>query len=380
QLRALATMDELEVIALIPWLPAGRLFGRASTAEIPARDRIDGLAVSHPRVLYGPGPARPLSGALVAASLLPRVWRLRGAVDVVLGCFAYPDGWAATALARALGVPAVVKVHGSDVNLLGDDPLLRSSIRTTMSRTAAVVGPSQELVDRAIALGADPETSTMIPNGTDASLFHPRDREACRTALGHGADARPWILFVGRLSVRKGAVDLLEAFADVHRRHPEAQLVLVGGGDDERRLRDRVEREGLPVRFTGFLRPDEIPVWMGASDVVTLPSHAEGTPNVVLEALASGRRVVASAVGGIPAVLTDAQLGELVPARAPQTLADALCRSLERDDDPKRIAAAAPLVSWTESATRLHDVLRRAASGGSGRRGDVASRAIAPPC
>ena len=118
QLRALATTDEIDVMATIPWLPAGSLFGRESTAAIPRRDRIDGLRVSHPRVLYGPGPARPLSGPLYTASLLPHAVRFRGDVDVVLGCFAYPDGWAAVSLARLLGVPAVVKVHGSDVNIL----------------------------------------------------------------------------------------------------------------------------------------------------------------------------------------------------------------------------------------------------------------------
>ena len=363
QLRDLAKTADVEVMALIPWLPGGRLAGKSSTAGIPQRDRIDGLAVSHPRVLYGPALMRPLSGALYAMSLLPHIWRYRGRTDVVLGCFAYPDGWAATALGRLLGVPVVVKVHGSDVNLLGEDPLLRSALRTTFSRAAAVVGPSQALVDRAIALGADPRTSRMIPNGTDAALFHPRDRAACRRDLGAGSDSRPWILFVGRLSIAKGALDLVEAFSEVHGRHPEARLVLIGGGQDEGRVRHYVRRHGLPVTFTGFVAPEQVPIWMGASDVVALPSHAEGTPNVVLEALASGRRVVATDVGGIPAVVTNELLGELVPARAPRALAPALCRALEREVDATEVARAAPIISWSESAARLRDVLQRAVSG-----------------
>lgn len=360
QLAALAATCQVEVMALIPWLPGRRLLGKAPTSAVPARDVIDGLPVHHPRVVYGPGPARPLSGALHTASLLAPVLRFRGRVDVVLGCFAYPDGWAAVALARLLGVPVVVKVHGSDVNLLGEDPLLRSALRWTFSRAAAVVGPSQALIDRAIALGAKAETSRKIANGTDANVFHPRDRATCRDQLGEGGDERPWILFVGRSTTAKGAVDLLEAFAEVHRRRPDARLVLVGDGAEAGRLRAQAARDRLPVTFVGSVHPTQIPIWMGACDVLTLPSHAEGTPNVLLEALASGRRVVASDVGGIPAVVTDALLGELVPARAPSRLAAALWRALDRDDDPERIAEAAPIISWSESATRLREVLHGA--------------------
>ena len=90
--------------------------------------------------------------------------------------------------------------------------------------------------------------------------------------------------------------------------------------------------------------------------MLTLPSWAEGTPNVVLEALSSGRPVVATSVGGIPDVLRDPATGIIVPPRDPAALAAALTRALEQTWDEARVRASGP-ASWTESAEALRQVL-----------------------
>jgi len=101
-------------------------------------------------------------------------------------------------------------------------------------------------------------------------------------------------------------------------------------------------------------------VWMAAADLVVLPSHVEGTPNVVLEALASGRRVVASAVGGVPDLITSKTLGALVPASDPEALADALVLALRQPYDADEVARLGARGGWAASAAALHDVLRAA--------------------
>ena len=108
---------------------------------------------------------------------------------------------------------------------------------------------------------------------------------------------------------------------------------------------------------------ERVPVWMAACDVLVLPSHVEGTPNVVLEALASGRRVVASRVGGVPDLVTSPVLGALVPPADPDALADALMTELRRPYDPVEVARLGATGGWAASAAALHAVLARAARG-----------------
>jgi glycosyltransferase involved in cell wall biosynthesis len=107
-----------------------------------------------------------------------------------------------------------------------------------------------------------------------------------------------------------------------------------------------------------------IPSWLAACDVLVLPSHVEGTPNVVLEALACGRRVVASAVGGVPDLITSATLGTLVPARDPAQLATALTQALRTPYAPEAVAELGARGGWEASAAALHAVLA-AATGAS---------------
>jgi teichuronic acid biosynthesis glycosyltransferase TuaC len=365
QFGELSRLCDVRLLALRPWLPGGGWLRRSPYDGLPRQETLDGQRVEHPRVLYAPGPARPLSGLLYVASLWPRVRAERGRVDLVLGSFAYPDGWAAVALGRLLGVPAVIKLHGSDVHVYGRDPLLRGQLRLALRHAAAVVAPSQQLVDEAVALGAEPRLSRAVPNGVDQRLFRLRERDACRLALGHSRDRNRWLLFVGRVERQKGVLELLQAFATVAANAPDARLVLVGEGDDRARCEAFAREHELPVLFAGARPPADVALWMGASDVVTLPSWAEGTPNVVLEALACGRRVVATDVGGIPAVIHEPLLGELVPPRAPERLAQALLRAIVTPPPPAVVRERAATISWHQSATLLLRVLEQAAGVGT---------------
>ena len=99
---------------------------------------------------------------------------------------------------------------------------------------------------------------------------------------------------------------------------------------------------------------------MAACDILVLPSWNEGTPNVVLEALASGRRVVACDVGGVPDLLTDTALGVMVPPRQSAQLSAALIHELTVDYDPLAVAAKGARGGWAASAEALFNVLRDA--------------------
>jgi glycosyltransferase involved in cell wall biosynthesis len=358
QLTALGRLCEVEVLGVIPWFPGARVFRRWSAAGrlagVPAHERIDGLDVAHPRYLLLPK-LPGASAALYAASLLPAMWRRRRA-DVLLGAWAYPDGAATVMLAELLRLPSVVKVHGSDLNVIAKLPSVRAHLKTLLPRATRAVAVSRPLADELAALGVDAARIAVVPNGVDAALFHPRDRKDARAALGLPATGR-LVVYVGRIVRDKGMLDLLDAFATLAPAHPDLSLALVGDGAARAECEARASALGDRVRFAGARPLDEIPRWLAAADLFVLPSWNEGTPNVLLEAFACGRRAVATRVGGIPDLLTSPALGELVPPRDPAALAAALARQAYADYSPSEVAAMSTRGGWAESARKLHEVL-----------------------
>jgi teichuronic acid biosynthesis glycosyltransferase TuaC len=357
QLAALGQLCRVEVLATLPWFPGVGLASRWSAAgrlvQVPRREQIAGLSVEHPRAFYVPR-LHGLSAGLYAASLLPEVLSRRGHIDVVLGTWAYPDGCAAIALAALARVPAVVKLHGSDLNVIARMRGPRMQLRALLPRAARVVAVSRALAEEAAGLGVDPERIRIVRNGVDGDRFQPADRAAARAELDLAAD-RPLVVYVGHLKENKGVLDLAAAMA-----HVDADLVVVGGGEAAARLEAALAPLGPRARMVGERPHEEVARWMAAADLLCLPSWNEGTPNVVIEALASGRRVVATEVGGIPDLITSPLLGELVPPRSPDALADALTRALAAPYDADAVARAASKSSWSDSAARLHSVLEEA--------------------
>jgi glycosyltransferase involved in cell wall biosynthesis len=219
-----------------------------------------------------------------------------------------------------------------------------------------VVAVSRALADEVVRLGVPPARVAVVQNGVDAALFSPRDRVAARQGLGLATDGK-LLVYVGRLEREKGVVDLLDAFARLAPGRPDLRLALLGDGTARVECAARARAIGAQVLLPGPRPLAEVPAWMAAADLVTLPSWNEGTPNVLLEALACGRPAVATRVGGIPDVISAPLLGELVPARDPAALAGALARVADRPHDAAAIAESGARGSWVESAARLHEVL-----------------------
>jgi glycosyltransferase involved in cell wall biosynthesis len=361
QFAALGRLCDIEILATIPWFPGIGAFRRWSAAArlvpVPAREWIDGRRVQHPRFVYVPKVARGLAGPLYAASLAPLVSHYRQCVDVVLGSWAYPDGFAAVVLAGLLSAPAVIKLHGSDMNVIARMPGPRRRLRWAIPRSQRVVAVSRPLAESAARFGLQKDRIDVVHNGVDLERFKPQDQAAARAHVGLDPASRI-ILYVGRLEVEKGVMDLIEAVAAM--RSADAQLVMVGDGATKKQCERLARRRGVRLRLAGTRPHAEIADWIAASDVVALPSHAEGMPNVVLEALACGRRVVASHVGGIPDVVSSEALGQLVAPRAPAELERALSRVLSDARTPPLDAASARLWGWDESAARLRDSLAMA--------------------
>lgn len=356
QFAALARLCHVEVMATIPWFPGAALVGKKSSAgaltAVPRREIIDGLDVTHPRTLFVPRFAHATWGLLYAASIAPLLARHRGKVDVVLGSWAYPDGFAAIIAAKLLGVPCVVKLHGSDINAIAKLPGPRRMLRWALPKAARVVAVSRALADETVQLGVSRERIAIVMNGVDTDLFHPRDRASARAQLG--LTEAPLAVYVGNLKEDKGVLDLAAAWARVAAEMPDARLVIIGDGPARAALEAALDDTAQVI---GPQPLERIPQWLAAADILTLPSHAEGTPNVVLEALASGRRVVATRVGGIPDLITSDEMGVLVAPHDPAALGRALALALRTPYVPATVARLGTRGGWGASAEALHEVL-----------------------
>jgi|SRR5580658_1707200 teichuronic acid biosynthesis glycosyltransferase TuaC len=307
-----------------------------------------------------PGLSRFLNGFVCSRYLLPYLEHAKP--DVILNYCLYPDGYAAVAAGKALGVPVILGAIGSDLCRIPDRATLRLT-QTAVRRAAAVITVSEELRQRAIGLGAAPERVKTVLNGCDSSIFRLGDRAAARTGLGIGSDVE-LILYVGRLDVNKGLREMLAAASRLAIGRPRLQLAFVGEGLFRKELEDRARAAGLGgrVHLRGACDSAGVARWLNAADVFCLPSYSEGCPNVLVEALACGRPVVATAVGGIPELVT-ANCGILVPPRDAQQLAAALDAALLRHWNEPAIARQF-CRGWDQVAAETDVICRTALAAG----------------
>jgi glycosyltransferase involved in cell wall biosynthesis len=329
ELSKLADVRVLSPVAAYPrWATPRSYLFRASDPAHTLPD-CDVRYVEYPAL---PLLTRPLNGWLCARTLHAPLREF--APDVVLSYWLYPDAFGAMRAARRAGLPLVVGARGSDLRVR--DAISRRLTRPVLHAAQRILVVSEDLGRVATSdYDADPARILAIPNGCDATIFHPRDRNEARIALGIDHDAE-LVAYVGRLVPEKGLRELLVAMTTLAPQRPKLQLALIGEGPMRAELENRIAAaSALRVHLPGAQGPHEVARWMAASDLVTLPSYSEGHPNVLVEALACGRPVVATPVGGIPEVV-DADCGLLVAARDPIALAAGLRDALDR--------------SWDESA------------------------------
>ena len=314
----------------------------------PPRERWDGLEIEYPPFFSVPG-APVVHGLGMTASLARRVAAIRREFpfEAILSAWAYPDTVASAVLAAYHRVPLVTTVLGSDINELAQRPWIAPQIRAGLARARRVVAVSEALGREVVRLGVASDRVVVLHNGVDGEVFRPRDRAAARAAVGVDP-GRHLVGYVGNLAPEKGADVLVDAAAILRDRGgAPVDVAIIGAGGYEAELRSRIAARGIGdrVRLLGRRLHDEVPTWIGAFDVLCLPSRREGCPNVVLEALASGRPVVASEVGGVPELLQKDN-GLLVPPSRPDALADALAAALGRSWDEAALRATVPNLSW----------------------------------
>jgi glycosyltransferase involved in cell wall biosynthesis len=276
---------------------------RGVDVEVVSPERFRHFGIAYGHGMLGNVRRRPWLALLVPAMLESFVRAARKVDADLVHAHWLISGWAA----RRTGKPYVVQVWGTDVELAGRAPRFARGI---LRDARVVIAASTDLAERARTLGA--EDVRVIPSGAELPAEV-------------GAEAEPLeVLYAGRLSPEKGILELLEAGRGLN-------VVVAGDGP----LRSRVPGA------RGFVSHDELQRLYASAAVVACPSRREGFGVACLEAMAHGRPVVASDVGGLRDLVVDGETGLLVPPRDPVALRAALDRLLGDRELRRRLGAAA---------------------------------------
>ncbi len=364
--RSLAKLAQVRVFfqsSRYPRIPGvkPRSFLHGEVGAGYALSGVDVEAFDYPAL---PVVSRGLNGLVSSWALLPRVRTFQP--DLLLAYWVYPDGFAALRVAKALGVPCVVGALGSDIHVrAGLNAMLT---RRTIQGANALLTVSEAMRQTSIAdFGAEPSRVHTIVNGFNTSVFGPADQGQARQRLGLGADEQ-LVIYVGRFVEAKGLRELIAAAQRLAAGNPRFRLALVGDGVMKAELMGMIEAAGLAgkVHLPGGLAPEMVAQWICASDVLTLPSWSEGYPNVVVEALACGRPVVATDVGGTREIVKP-ENGILIPPKDAAALQSALESALRWPWNHASIAAAMRR-SWDDVATETLQVCAPLAAGNRRRK------------
>ncbi len=359
RLEHLARLCDVRVVA-----PVNVSQDPAAAWSVPRSLDLDGVEVHHPRFAVAPGLFKRLDGDLLYLQSRGTARRIAAErpVDIVDAHYAFPDGFAAGRIAADLGKPYALSLRGSDIHVLTRFRGRRERIRRVLAGAAVVVAVSEDLARAARDLGAEPAHVRVVPNGVEVEKFTGRDRDAARKALGLRPEER-LILSVGRLAEVKGFDLLLRAFAELSRAaDAPMRCVILGEGPSRRSLSAIAGALGVAgsVDMPGWVEPSKLPDWYAAADAFVLLSVSEGCPNVVVESLASGTPVVATAVGGIPEMVRDGVNGFLVGERSSEAAAGALRRALGFRWDREAVRRSGAVRDWDSVAKAQLEALREA--------------------
>lgn len=362
QTQGLAAHPGVELRAVapvgLPPRPLRRLARFRTLAGLPERETWRGVDVLRPRFLAMPGTKGRFHARAMARALLPALTNLRRtfAFDVIDASFFYPDGAAAVALGRRLGVPVSIKARGSDIHFWGRQPATAAQVLAAGRGADGLLAVSGAMRDDMIALGMPAERIAVHRTGVDQERFKPRDRAAAKAALGI---AGPLIVSIGTLNERKGHRIVIRALPAI----PDATLLIAGIGPDAEALDELAHDVGVGarVRLVGNVPHADMPRLLAAADAFALASASEGLANVWVEALASGVPIVIADAGGAREVVTGSAAGR-VAARTPAAFAAAIRELLAVPPDPAAVRRFAEAYSWEANTAALYAHLRALAN------------------
>ena len=267
--------------------------------------------------------------------------------EIIHAHFAYPEGWASYIALRAnkIKIPFVVTLHGYDILVeprVGYGIRLNRRydllIRRVLNEADAVIVASKAVYEEAKKLVNDYKKLYLIPNGVDLQRFNPSINGSVIRKM-YGAEDK-YIVFTLRHHEPKYGITYFILAASIVLRYRKDVIFIIGGDGSLRSYHiNLAKRLGIEnyVFFPGRISQNEVPLYYAASDIIVVPSLQEAWGLVATEAMACGKPVIASRVGGLPDQIIDGFNGFLVPPRDPKAIADRILYLLENPSEMKRM-------------------------------------------
>ncbi|TET91164.1 MAG: glycosyltransferase family 4 protein [Methanomassiliicoccales archaeon] len=316
---------------------------------------------------------------LVAASFISSL-RLTKSMDtqVIHTHWLLPQGLVGALVSKMSGKPHLATIHAGGLVALKRMPFKKSIAKFIVKNSDAISAVSQYIKNNFLDI-LDPETRSealakmnVVPMGVDPKRFENEDGSRKRASLGLKSDDYV-VLFVGRLSEKKGIEDLLVAFQSFSREEERARLWIVGSGPLYESLKQRAS-EGIDVRFFGRVPDKQLNELFLAADVVVVPSvttsygDVEGLPVVVMEAMTAGKPIIATDVGGISDAIEDERTGLLIPERSPEIIENGLRRFREDREFRESVARnaaekARTQYSWSVISEKFDRIMKEIVQG-----------------
>ena len=362
--KELAVLAKVQVIAPVPTLGLLKFtdaFKRYKTGnELSDTETIDTIIVHHPKYFAMPGMGFTHSDSMFT-TLKPLIEDIHSCwcIDAVNCHWVFPDGVAVQKICEQLNIPILLTPLGTDLNRFINFRLRKQAITNALVKADKVSVLSTPMLKLCISLGVNSSKLRIIPNGVDLQKFSIQDHSLFHSQLQIKENQKV-ILFVGSLVPVKGIETLLRAFVLLMKLHEvgTVKLYIVGGGFQEAKLKRLASELHInnDIVFVGRVPHDKLPAWMNIADCLCLPSLSEGHPNVVMEALACGLPVVASAVGAIPDFVNE-KTGHLVTPTNHTELSEKLNQCLATPYRRESIRATMKNMSWKRCAEMYYEEL-----------------------
>lgn len=291
--------------------------------------------------------------------------------DLLHAFWLLPNGFIGAVISKLCKVPLMVALRGSDIFIAKQNLVFRFMACWTLKNATMVTSVTPAFFADLEAFGVPAGKMRLIPNGSHPRLF-PEPSNAQRVALRQhlSVPEGDQVVFVlGRVVLKKGFDILIQALPLVHEKVQKFTLIIGGDGTDLQRLKTLATELGLSasIRFPGRLPRSEVPKYFHLCDIFTLPAvfdpkgNVDGCPNVILEAMACSKPVVASNISGIPVVVKDGETGVLVAEKNASELAAALITLLTDQRKREQLGRAGQQrilneLTWEKVSEQIKDV------------------------